>query len=122
MGPRLNLPLRLPSPNPDLPSHGTSTSSKISFNIPDTAALLADLVSKNAKNGKVDVVGMSLGGYIAIYTAQKYPGLVEGRGLFVSGCGTVWPRPGSWSSWGMGFVIFKSVGFYAVYSFLWLGV
>jgi pimeloyl-ACP methyl ester carboxylesterase len=94
---------------PDLPSHGTSTSSKISFNIPDTAALLADLVSKNAKDGKVDVVGMSMGGYIAIYMAQKYPGLVEGRGLFVSGCGMVWPRPGSWRTWGMGFVMFLSL-------------
>ena len=59
---------------PDLPSHGLSFS--IPFNVPDTAALLSDLVSKEAKNGKADIAGMSLGGYTAIYAAQKYPHMI----------------------------------------------
>jgi pimeloyl-ACP methyl ester carboxylesterase len=55
--------------------------------MPDTAALLADLVSKHAKDGKADLVGMSLGGYTSIYMAAKYPHLIGKGGLFLSGCG-----------------------------------
>jgi len=82
---------------PDLPSHGLS--SAISFNIPDTAALLADLVAKEAKNGKADIAGMSLGGYTAIYAAQKYPNIIGAGGLFVSGCEKTWGKVGSWRTW-----------------------
>jgi hypothetical protein len=44
---------------PDLPSHGLPCS--IPFNVPDTAAPLSDFASKEAKNGKADIAGMSLG-------------------------------------------------------------
>jgi pimeloyl-ACP methyl ester carboxylesterase len=70
---------------PDLPSHGQSTSSTIPFSPFDTAALLADLVAKESPSGKAHVVGVSLGGLIALYLAAKYPHLVES--VFVSGCG-----------------------------------
>jgi pimeloyl-ACP methyl ester carboxylesterase len=72
---------------PDLPGHGRSVSASLPFNMPDTAALLADLVSKHAKDGKADLVGMSLGGYTSIYMAAKYPHLIGKGGLFLSGCG-----------------------------------
>ncbi|PMD34601.1 alpha/beta-hydrolase [Hyaloscypha variabilis F] len=90
---------------PDLPAHGRSTSANIPFAIPDSAALLADLVTENAKNGKADIIGMSLGGYTAIYMAQKYPNLVGTGGLFLSGCGRPFPRPGSFLIWVNGFVL-----------------
>jgi pimeloyl-ACP methyl ester carboxylesterase len=80
---------------PDLPAHGRSTSANIPFTIPDSAALLADLVTRHAKNGKADIIGMSLRGYTAIYMAQKYPDLVGAGGLFLSGSGRPWPRQGS---------------------------
>jgi pimeloyl-ACP methyl ester carboxylesterase len=87
---------------PELPAHGRSTSANIPFAIPDSAALLADLVSKHAKNGKADIIGMSLGGYTAIWMAQKYPDLVGAGELFLSGCGRPWPRPGSFMTWANG--------------------
>jgi pimeloyl-ACP methyl ester carboxylesterase len=90
---------------PDLPAHGRSTSANIPFAIPDTAALLADLVTMHAKNGKADIIGMSLGGYTAIYMAQKYPNLVGTGGLFLSGCGRPFPRPGSFLTWANGFAL-----------------
>jgi pimeloyl-ACP methyl ester carboxylesterase len=73
---------------PDLPSHGRLTSANIPFTILDIAALLADLVTKRAKGGKADIIGLSFGGYNAIYTAHKYPDLVgngnDGPGLAAS--------------------------------------
>lgn len=92
---------------PDLPSHG-QTPSSIVLDLPDTAALLADLITTHAKNSKADLVGMSLGGYTSIYLAQKYPQLIGDGGLFVSGIGQGWPKKGSWMSWVYGCVLFTS--------------
>ncbi|KAF4634043.1 hypothetical protein G7Y89_g4053 [Cudoniella acicularis] len=91
---------------PDLPGHGITTSAIIPFDLSDTANLLADLVTKHAKNCKADVVGLSLGGYTAIYTAQKYPEIIGEGGLFVSGCAHTVFSPGSYKSWGLGCVMF----------------
>ncbi|CZR61107.1 uncharacterized protein PAC_11003 [Phialocephala subalpina] len=93
---------------PDLPGHGRSTSSTIPFNLEDTAALLADLVTKHAKNGKADIVGMSLGGYTAIFMAQKYPNIIGEAGLFVSGCARPWPARGTVLGWANGLMLFLS--------------
>lgn len=93
---------------PDLPSHGKSTSSSIPFSIPDTATLLADLITKHAKNGKADIVGMSLGGNVAIYLAHKYPDIIGDGGMFVSGCERSWGGPQSWYNWGAGLFMFSS--------------
>jgi pimeloyl-ACP methyl ester carboxylesterase len=91
---------------PDLPSHGRSASASVPFNMPDTVALLVDLITKHGKHGKVGLVGMSLGGYISIYLAAKHPELINDMGLFVSGCGRPFPAPGSFMCWGTGFVMF----------------
>ncbi|KAE8453731.1 hypothetical protein EG329_009242 [Mollisiaceae sp. DMI_Dod_QoI] len=93
---------------PDLPGHGRSTSSTIPFNLPDTAAFLAGLVTKHAKNGKADIVGMSLGGYTAIFMAQKYPDIIGEAGLFVSGCARPWPARGTFTGWASGVMLFLS--------------
>jgi pimeloyl-ACP methyl ester carboxylesterase len=91
---------------PDLPSHGRSTSKSIPFNVADTAGLLAQLITEHAKDGKADVVGMSLGGYVAIYMAQRYPDVIGQGGLFVSGCGRPWPQPSGVMMWASGLVMF----------------
>jgi pimeloyl-ACP methyl ester carboxylesterase len=87
---------------PDLPAHGQSTSTSISFTIPNTAALMADLVAKHARNGKASIVGMSLGAYVAIYMAGKTPEIIGENGMFLSGCGQSWPQHGSWTMWAYG--------------------
>ncbi|KAH6678521.1 Alpha/Beta hydrolase protein [Halenospora varia] len=91
---------------PDLPGHGIASSTNIPFDLSETATRLADLVTKHAKNGKANLVGLSLGGYTAIYTAQKYPDIVGEGGLFVSGCAHTVGTAGSWKSWGLGCVMF----------------
>jgi pimeloyl-ACP methyl ester carboxylesterase len=70
---------------PDLPLHGNGISSKISFNIPDAAALLADLIEKHAKGGKAHVAALSLGGYTSFFLASRYPDRV--LDLVITGCG-----------------------------------
>ncbi|KAH8806192.1 Alpha/Beta hydrolase protein [Xylogone sp. PMI_703] len=69
---------------PDLPGHGRGSSANLHFTIPDAAALVADLIEKYAHGGRASLVGMSLGGYVALYVAAKYPALVQSA--FVSGC------------------------------------
>lgn len=68
--------------------------------------MLADLITKHAKNGRAGLAGLSLGGYTSIYLAQKYPSIVSDDGLFVTGCGHSWPRPGSWRSRAIGMLMF----------------
>jgi pimeloyl-ACP methyl ester carboxylesterase len=61
---------------PNLLAHSRPSSVNIPFGIiPDAAALLADFLTKHAKSGKADIIGMSLGGHTAICTARKYPDL-----------------------------------------------
>lgn len=71
---------------PDLPLHGCGTSRNIPFSPTHTAALLADLIAKESKSDKAHVVGISMGGYIALYLAATHPNVVES--VFVSGCGS----------------------------------
>jgi len=70
---------------PDLPSHGRSSSAAIPFSPDDTIALLADLITRQARSAKAHVIGVSLGGFLGLYLAAQYPDVV--RGVFVSGCG-----------------------------------
>ncbi|MCK4177252.1 alpha/beta fold hydrolase [Aciditerrimonas ferrireducens] len=58
----------------DLPGHGASAT--IDTDLPGTAALLADLVTKRGP-GPVDVLGYSLGGRVALHVALGHPGLVR---------------------------------------------
>ncbi|KAH6681436.1 Alpha/Beta hydrolase protein [Halenospora varia] len=88
---------------PDLPCHGRSTSATIALTLESTAIALKDLITKHAKNGKADIVGMSLGGYTTIYLAQRYPEVIND--LFISGVSQSWPKPGTWMSSGYGSVL-----------------
>ncbi|KAG9236753.1 Alpha/Beta hydrolase protein [Amylocarpus encephaloides] len=91
---------------PDLPSHGQHSSSPIPLTLENTASLLKDLIANHAHDGKADLVGMSLGGYTAIYLAQKHPELIGD--LFISGVGQSWPKPGTWTSSANASVMFLS--------------
>lgn len=88
---------------PDLPSHGRDESARIqTFSFPDTAALLADLITKHAHNRRAHVVGLSLGGYSALYLAAKYPNLIDN--VFATGCGQRWDgKP--WRAWLTGYLL-----------------
>jgi pimeloyl-ACP methyl ester carboxylesterase len=90
---------------PDLPSHGRGSSAKIRFSVADSADLLGDLITRNAHNGHASIAGLSLGGYVAMNLASRYPDLVDA--LFVSGCHISWEGP--WKSWFMGHVMAMSV-------------
>jgi pimeloyl-ACP methyl ester carboxylesterase len=70
---------------PDLPSHGRSTSHSIPFTPNDAFALLADLIAREAQDGKAHVVGVSMGSFLGLCLAATYPDRV--RSVFASGCG-----------------------------------
>lgn len=56
----------------------------VPFTLAMFAALLADNITIQAKNGEADVIGGDIGGYTALYFASRYPGLVSS--VFVTGC------------------------------------
>jgi pimeloyl-ACP methyl ester carboxylesterase len=69
----------------DLPGHGKSDC----FDSVHTMELMADLVCtvlKNLKVGKCLMVGHSMGGYVALSFAAKYPRMLRGFSLFHSHC------------------------------------
>ena len=81
---------------PYLPAHGLS-SHITPFSISGAADLVADLIKTKARGGKAYLVGLSLGGYLAIYLAKTYPNLV--LSLFVTGVSdSVGRQLGSWRS------------------------
>jgi pimeloyl-ACP methyl ester carboxylesterase len=90
---------------PDLPSHGRGSSAQIPFSVADSADFLGDLITRHAHNGHASIAGLSLGGYIAMNLASRYPDLVDA--VFVSGCHISWEGP--WKSWFMGHVMATSV-------------
>jgi pimeloyl-ACP methyl ester carboxylesterase len=69
---------------PDLPYHGLSARIDVPFTLPEISAVLANTISTSAKNGKADLIGDDIGGYIALYLASKYPELVSS--VFATGC------------------------------------
>lgn len=69
---------------PDLPYHGLSTSVEVPFTLPAISAVIANLISNSARNGKADLIGDDIGGHIAIYMASKYPNVVSS--VFTTGC------------------------------------
>lgn len=66
---------------PDLPGHGTLA--HLRFDIDEATQQIAELVGETA-SGQVLIVGLSLGGYLAIEFAYRYPEKVTG--LVLSGC------------------------------------
>lgn len=66
---------------PDLPGHGELAERPFTFAA--ASEFLADLIRQEAQ-GRALVVGLSLGGYVAMELAQRSPDLVAG--LVLSGC------------------------------------
>lgn len=58
--------------------NGHSDSAAISpFTIPAMADRVASLIRRRAHNGSAHVIGVSMGGYVALDLARRYPSLVE---------------------------------------------
>ena len=66
----------------DLPGHGTQADRP--FTIAGAAATVAAAIDATVPARRAVVVGLSLGGYVAIETAERYPDLVAG--LVLAGC------------------------------------
>jgi pimeloyl-ACP methyl ester carboxylesterase len=65
----------------DLPAHGARASER--FTLEGAADVLADAIRDHATGGRAVVVGLSLGGYVAMALAAREPALI--RGLVLSG-------------------------------------
>jgi pimeloyl-ACP methyl ester carboxylesterase len=66
---------------PDLPGHGTAI--EIPFTLAGAAERVADVIAAEGHDGRAIVVGLSLGGYVAMDVAARWPERV--RGLVISG-------------------------------------
>jgi pimeloyl-ACP methyl ester carboxylesterase len=66
---------------PDLPGHGAAEN--IAFTVDAAAARVAELLDREAHGGRAVLVGLSLGGYVAMAVAARWPERV--RGLAISG-------------------------------------
>ena len=66
---------------PDLPGHGTAETTR--FTLDRAADDVVDLIAREAHDGRAIVVGLSLGGYVAMAAAAKAPARVTG--LVLSG-------------------------------------
>src|SRR5829696_7633936 len=66
---------------PDLPGHGRAESE--TFEIETAADRVAELIATQAQGGRAIVVGLSLGGYVAMALAARWPDRVVG--LVISG-------------------------------------
>lgn len=66
----------------DLPGHGSRADEP--FTIPAATAAVAAAIDAEAASGRALVVGLSLGGYMALETAEAYPDKV--LGLVLAGC------------------------------------
>lgn len=66
---------------PDLPGHGTAAD--LDFTLAGAAERVAELIEGEAHGGRAIVVGLSLGGYVAMDVAARWPERV--RGLVISG-------------------------------------
>jgi len=66
---------------PDLPGHGSAES--VAFTVDTAAERIADLIAREVPGGRAIVVGLSLGGYVAMAVAARWPDRVAA--LAVSG-------------------------------------
>ncbi|KAH7406946.1 Alpha/Beta hydrolase protein [Phaeosphaeria sp. MPI-PUGE-AT-0046c] len=67
----------------DLPGHSNSKDI-LTLTMENAANAVSQLISTKVSGGKAHVVGMSLGGYVGLELAQRYPGQV--LSLFCTGC------------------------------------
>jgi pimeloyl-ACP methyl ester carboxylesterase len=73
---------------PDLPGHGSAED--VPFTVEGAAERVADLIAREAAGGRAILVGLSLGGYVAMAVAARWPERVAG--LAISGA-TAEPLP-----------------------------
>ncbi len=66
----------------DLPAHGTLAGEP--FSLEAAASVVATAIEAATPRGRAVLVGLSLGGYVAIETAVRFPDRVEG--LVLAGC------------------------------------
>jgi len=66
---------------PDLPGHGTASGE--AFTLEGAAEQVAELIARRAGGGRAILVGLSLGGYVAMAVAARWPERVTG--LVISG-------------------------------------
>lgn len=66
---------------PDLPGHGAAA--EVPFTLAGATARIAGLIEREAHGGRAIVVGLSLGGYVAMALAAAWPERVAG--LLISG-------------------------------------
>ena len=66
----------------DLPAHGVL--GDVPFTIEGAVATVRDAIEAESATGRAVLVGLSLGGYVAIETADAFPDLVDG--LVLAGC------------------------------------
>ncbi|RDI80771.1 hypothetical protein Vi05172_g9234 [Venturia inaequalis] len=66
----------------DLPGH--STSIQTPFTLKTAIASLAHLITTKTPHGKAHIVGLSLGGFVALKLAQEHPSLIAS--VFSTGC------------------------------------
>lgn len=62
--------------NIDLPGHGKSNQVEW-VSLADTAELIADLIRSHAAGGQAHVVGLSLGGHLALILLERHPDVLE---------------------------------------------
>lgn len=76
---------------PDLPGHSRSRNvcRREDFTFELCADYIADMIRKHAHDGRAHIVGMSMGGFIAMEVIRKYPDLV--LSAFICGA---WPYKG----------------------------
>jgi len=64
---------------PDLPGHGTERA--VPFSVDDAASRVAALIEREAHDGRAVLVGLSLGGYVAMALAARWPERVDGLAI-----------------------------------------
>jgi pimeloyl-ACP methyl ester carboxylesterase len=64
---------------PDLPGHGAA--SMVPFTLDGAAERVAELIEREAHDGRAIVAGLSLGGYVAMAVAARWPDRVAGLAI-----------------------------------------
>jgi pimeloyl-ACP methyl ester carboxylesterase len=75
---------------PDLPGHGRAAD--IPFSLEDAARRIAELIDRDANGGRAIVVGLSLGGYVAMAVAARCPEQVAGLAISGATAEPIGPR------------------------------
>ena len=70
---------------PDLPEHGKSTDIGL-LTLQNTSQLVANLIRERTADGRAHIVGLSLGGLVALGLLRDRPKVIDH--MLVSGCGT----------------------------------